>query len=193
MVNGDVEAGTGDTPSQWKHDQPDATHHATWTDEVAQSGHRALKTVVAQGAQPTWIATRQSGISIVGGARYRVEAWVKASGVQGTAGWYLHVGNATNSMLLAPMLDAGAGTYDWKQVELEFTAPREADRLSLGTVLPGLAPPGTTTSALHDWKVGSWRFIRRLCNECNCRRMHGRRRMTNGQTALLTIAWWRER
>ena len=35
------------------------------------------------------------------------------------------------------MLSGGAGTYGWKEVVAEFTAPAEADRADLGTVLYG--------------------------------------------------------
>jgi len=137
LVNGDVEQGSGDVPSGWKHDDSDAQHQATWSTEHPQSGTRCLKTVVADGAEPTWIATRQAGIHIIGGAKYVMRAWVKAENVKGRAGWYIHVGNQEKSMMIAPMLTAGEGTFDWKQVTAEFTAPAEANRADLGTVLRG--------------------------------------------------------
>jgi len=137
LSNGDLESGDGDTPAGWRHDQPDAQHRASWPAETPQSGRRCLKTVVAEGAEPTWIATRQHGIYVTAGARYRVRAWVKAENVQGFAGWYIHVGNREQSMMIAPTLSAGDGTFDWKQVSLEFTVPATADRMSLGTMLRG--------------------------------------------------------
>ena len=137
LANGDVERGEGDEPAAWKHDQADPQHRASWTSENPQSGKRCLKTVVAEGAEPTWIATRQQGIHVVGGAKYRMQAWVKAQGVRGNAGWYLHVGDRKRPMMIGPMLNGGAGTYDWKEVSAEFTAPAEADRADLGTVLRG--------------------------------------------------------
>lgn len=137
VANGDVEKGEGDVPAGWVHDAPDESHKASWSSEEPQSGKRCLKTVVAAGAEPTWIATRQSGIHVAGGAKYRMTAWVRAENVKGSAGWYLHVGNSSNSMIIAPMLGGGAGTYAWKEVSAEFTAPPEADVASLGTVLRG--------------------------------------------------------
>ncbi len=137
LRNGSVEEGEGDTPHGWRHDEGDAWHRASWVTENPRSGKRCLKTVVAAGAEPSWIATRQSGLSIIGGAKYTMRAWVKAQDVQGYAGWYIHVGNAENPMLISPMLSAGDGTYDWKEVTIEFTAPPEADRADLGTVLRG--------------------------------------------------------
>ena len=137
LVNGSVELGTGDTPDGWQHDEPDEEHRSVWSTENPHSGKRCFKTVVAPGAETTWIASRQGGIHVVGGARYLVEAWVRAKDVKGYAGLYLHVGNAQNSMLSAPMLQAGGGTFDWKKVTHEFTAPVEANLLSLGTVLRG--------------------------------------------------------
>jgi len=137
LANGDVELGEGASPSAWSHDTPDGEHQASWSTEHPQSGRRCLKTIVAEGAEPTWIATRQHGIHVVGGAKYVMRAWVKADRVEGFAGWYIHVGNQENSMLIAPMLSGGAGTYDWKEVTAEFTAPDEANLADLGTVLRG--------------------------------------------------------
>jgi hypothetical protein len=136
-ANGDVEQGDGPAPAGWHHDQPDAQHRASWTTENHQSGKRCLKTVVAEGAEPTWISTRQSGIRIRGGAKYVMKAWVKGEGVKGYAGWYIHVGTREAPMILSPMLYGGEGTFGWKEVTAEFTAPAEADTADLGTVLRG--------------------------------------------------------
>ena len=134
---GDVELGEGAVPTGWKHDPPDPEHQATSSSEHPRSGKRCLKTEVAEGAEPTWIATRQQGIHVVGGAEYLMRAWVKARNVKGMAGWYVHVGNRENPMLISPMLNGGDGTFDWKQVTARFTAPIDADRADLGTVLRG--------------------------------------------------------
>jgi len=157
LVNGDVELGTGDAPSGWIPDPPDAQHRASWTTECPQSGLRCLKTTVADGAEPTWIATRQRGVAVAGGAKYRLQAWVKARDVRGFCGWYVHVGNHEQPMLLAPMLSAGDGTFDWKQVTAEFTAPVAADRLSLGTVLRGTGTAWFDNAELHRLSPGAVR------------------------------------
>ena len=135
--NASVEAGSGESPAGWQHDEPDARHRASWTSEDAHTGKRCLKTVVADGAEPTWIATRQQGISIRGGCEYTMAAWVRARGVKGDAGWYVHVGSAAETMMISPMLMGGGGTYGWKKVTARFTAPAGATRASLGTVLRG--------------------------------------------------------
>jgi len=137
LTNGDLESGTGSSPDGWKHDESDAAHRASWTDELPQSGKHCLKTVVSPGAELTWISTRQDGLRIQGGARYVMTAWVRARNVEGQAGWYIHVGNAQNPMLMSPMLIAGQGTFEWRKVSAEFTAPATADRAGLGTVLRG--------------------------------------------------------
>ncbi|MGQ9590760.1 MAG: glycoside hydrolase domain-containing protein [Planctomycetota bacterium] len=137
VANGDLEEGEGDAPAGWSHDPPDEGHRASWVSERPKSGKRCLETAVSPGAEPTWISTRQAGIAIAGGARYRMTGWVRAERVEGYAGWYIHVGNEKNSMLVAPILNGGGGSYDWKQVSTEVVAPPEADRASLGTVLRG--------------------------------------------------------
>ena len=137
LVNGDVERGTGDVPGGWKHDENDDVHRTAWTSEAPQSGKRCLKTVVAEDAQPTWIATRQHNIPIVGGARYEMRAFVKAQNVRGHAGWYIHLGNERQPIIASPMLLADEGTFDWRELTAQFTAPEAANRADLGTVLRG--------------------------------------------------------
>ena len=135
--NGGLEEGEGDTPLGWTHDPADAQHHTSWTTENPHSGARCLKTTVAPDAQSSWISTRQHGIYIVGGAEYTMRGWVKAEGVVGEAGWYIHVGNDADPMMINNVFGAGGGTHDWTEVSFTFTAPDEADRASLGTVLWG--------------------------------------------------------
>lgn len=135
--NGDLEEGEGLAPDGWHHDGNDAHHRTSWVTEDPQSGSKCLKTEVDPGAEETWIATRQDSLSFTGGARYVMRAWVKARDVIGFAGWYIHVGNEKNYMLISPMLSGGGGTYDWKEVTAEFTAPADANRGDLGTVLRG--------------------------------------------------------
>ncbi len=135
--NGGVEGGEGNSPHGWRHDPGDEQHRALWVGERPHSGARCLKTLVDGGAEPTWIATWQGGIHIVGGQRYRLTAWVRAEDVEGYAGWYVHVGNEDEPMMIGPMARAGDGTFDWTQVTVEFEAPAEANLASLGTVLRG--------------------------------------------------------
>lgn len=137
IINGDLELGQDGVPVGWRHDPNSSEYRTFWTDEVAKSGRRSLKTVVTRGSEPSWIATRQSGIAVIGGARYRMRGWVRAENVEGFAGWYVHVGTAENPMMIAPMLSAGGGSYEWKQVEAEFVAPPGATTASVGTVLRG--------------------------------------------------------
>jgi hypothetical protein len=137
LRNGGLEEGTGETPADWAHDVNDDAHRTFWVAEAPHAGKKCLKTVVADGAEETWIATRQRDLRIVGGARYRMTAWVKAENVKGYAGWYIHVGNAQNFMLISPMLSGGPGSYGWKELSAEFTAPEDANLADLGTVLRG--------------------------------------------------------
>jgi hypothetical protein len=109
------------------------------------------------GTEPSWIATRQRNIAVLGGARYRFTAWVRAENVRGYAGWYLHLGNSENPMLQSPMLPAGDGTFDWRQVSLEFAVPVEANRLSLGTVLRGTGTAWFDNARLERLSDGALR------------------------------------
>ncbi|MCX7871875.1 MAG: hypothetical protein N2487_01165 [Verrucomicrobiae bacterium] len=83
ILNGDMESGEGDSPSGWTHDMPDATHKTFWTAENAHSGKMCLKTVVDNGAAPSWISTRQSNIRVYPGVKYRFRGFVRARNVKG--------------------------------------------------------------------------------------------------------------
>jgi hypothetical protein len=135
--NGGVEEGEGNEPTGWRADPQDDAHRLYWVSENPHSGKKCLKTVVLEGAQPTWIAYRQGNIHIYGGARYRLRAWVRARDVKGQAGWYVHIGNQQNPIILNQVINAGEGTYDWKEIVFEFTAPKEANMGEFGTVLYG--------------------------------------------------------
>jgi hypothetical protein len=157
LRNGGMESGSGAAPTGWQHDEADATHRASWVTEQPHSGAKCLKTVVATGAEPTWIATRQQHIRITGGARYLFHAWVRAENVAGNAGWYLHIGCATNSQMLNPMVNGGKGSYGWKEVRTEFTAPATADRAVIGTVLRGTGTAWFDDAALERLDPGTLR------------------------------------
>jgi hypothetical protein len=162
LRNGGLEEGSGDAPTGWTHDQGDDAHIASWTDEEARTGKKSLKLWVAEGAAPTWISTRQGNIRLVPGGHYRMTGWVKADSVVGYAGWYIHIGNAADPMMDAPMLSAGDGTYPWKAVTLEFTVPQGADRADLGTVLRGTGTAWFDDVSLERLDAGESYRVRTL-------------------------------
>ena len=137
LANGDFETVIGNVFAGWQFDAGDEKHTVAVSGESPFSGKKCVKTVVASGAEPTWIAARQVGVSVEAGARYRFTAAVKGENIVGRSGWYLHIGSASKPMMAAPMADAGEGSFDWKTVTLEFTAPPESDRVEFGTVLRG--------------------------------------------------------
>ena len=55
----------------------------------------------------------------------------------GWVGWYAHIGNSSNPMVLIADAPGGNGTFDWKEVSSEFDVPAGCDTLELGTVLWG--------------------------------------------------------
>jgi len=135
LTNGGAEAGQ-DTPAGWLPSEVDTAHQVTWVDESPHSGARCLKTTVQPGAEPSWVKWNQAEIPVVAGRTYLLEAWVRAQDVVGAAGWFLHV-NGDQPQLINQVLDAGAGTYDWRRLELRFTVPPTGRTATVGTVLRG--------------------------------------------------------
>lgn len=137
-TNLDFESGAGDVPDGWSFDAPDDEHRMRWVAESPHSGAKCVRCEVAAGAEPTWIAARQANVALEPGGKYRFTGWVRGQKITGRAGWYLHIGDQSNAMREAPMLDVGKeGDFDWIQLSKEFTAGDNCDRLEFGTVLRG--------------------------------------------------------
>jgi len=135
LTNGGAESGD-DTPAGWQPAEADSLHQVSWVDEAPRSGTRCLKTTVEPGAEPSWVKWQQTDIPVTPGRTYRIEAWVKAQDVVGAAGWFVHV-NGDKPQLINQVLDAGAGTYDWRKLEISFTVPPDGKTATIGTVLRG--------------------------------------------------------
>lgn len=136
FVNGSFEEDKSSV-SGWQLDLGDAKHEIARVSDMARTGSCSMRTVVAKGAEHTWIGARQFAISVRPGQKYRISGWTKAENIEGYAGWFYHLGNASNGMVGSGMLSAGSGTYDWKETSQEFTVPQNVDRLTIGTVLRG--------------------------------------------------------
>ncbi len=135
FVNGGFEAGRNE-PAGWHTWGVDGTHKMSWVTEGARSGKRCARTDVAEGAAATWIKYVQDGIPVRPGQRYQFRAWVKAQGVKGAAGWFIHV-NGDKPQLINRVLTPQGGTYDWQEVKLEFEVPPTGTNAAVGTVLHG--------------------------------------------------------
>ena len=135
LVNGGFEAGQ-ESPEDWKTASTDSRHRLAWATDHARTGGRSVRAEVDPGAEPAWVQWRQDPILVFPGARYRLTGWVRARDVKGSAGWYVHV-HADRHMAVNQVANAGEGTYDWREVTLEFDAPAKARTATVGTVLHG--------------------------------------------------------
>ncbi|MDH7571558.1 MAG: carbohydrate binding domain-containing protein, partial [Armatimonadota bacterium] len=135
LINGGFEAGNGE-PEGWIASLADPQHRLLYLRTGGRSGGSCVKTEVDRGAPGTWVAWRQLGIRVRPGETYRFSGWVRAENVSGTAGWYVHV-DGDRPQLINRVLNAGEGTYDWREVTLTFTVPPTGSHVAVGTVLNG--------------------------------------------------------
>ncbi|MBN1346250.1 MAG: DUF4091 domain-containing protein [Phycisphaerae bacterium] len=169
LTNGGFEAG-GDEPESWRRASADETHHLSWVKEQPRSGQYCGKTVVDGGAPGTWVQWCQQSIPVSAGARYRLTGWVRAKDVKGQAGWYVHVHGAT-PMVINKVAHAGEGTYDWKQLTIEFETPADAKTAGVGTVLHGTGTAWFDDASLErldkavDLRIASARLERQDLRE----------------------------
>ena len=136
FANGGFEGGEGTSPAAWQIEGEDGHHILSWVTEGAHLGHHAVKAEALPGADKSWFKFGQSGLPVVPGEEYELRAWVRGENVTGTAGWYVHV-NGERAMMINQVLNAGEGTFGWKEIVYHFTAPAGATTADIGTALYG--------------------------------------------------------
>ncbi|HSV72339.1 MAG TPA: glycoside hydrolase domain-containing protein, partial [Chthonomonadales bacterium] len=135
LVNGSFEEGaTG--PVGWAASLTDADHEALYDPAGGREGSACVAHRVRDGAPATWVQWSQSGLRAAPGERWRLRGWVRAEGVAGIAGFYVHV-NGARPQLVNRVLDAGSGSYPWREVTAEFDIPEGGETITVGTVLYG--------------------------------------------------------
>lgn len=135
-INGGFEVGTGAMAKGWTAKDDDAAHRAIWPSDGARSGARCLRHEVDAGAGPNWLGATRRIAPVIPGTRYKIRAWVRAEGVDGQAGWFIHAGGRAG-LISNKVFGAGGGTYDWKEVQMDLTAPAGASWITVGTSLRG--------------------------------------------------------
>ncbi|HJN13860.1 MAG TPA: DUF4091 domain-containing protein, partial [Armatimonadota bacterium] len=106
-----------------------------WQEGGAHSGEACARCEVDVGSEATWVKYTQGPIPVTPGGSYRLTAWVKGEDIVGNAGWYVHVDGEQPQVV--NMHQAWDGTFDWREVSLEFTVPENGQIFSCGTLLNG--------------------------------------------------------
>lgn len=135
-INGGFEAGAGAMPKGWETKDGDSAHRAIWASDGARSGSRCVRHEVDAGADPNWLGVTRRIAPVIPGSRYRIRAWVRAEVVVGQAGWFIHAGGPSG-LIANKVFGAGGGSYDWKEVIMDLTAPAGASWITVGTSLRG--------------------------------------------------------
>lgn len=135
-TNRSLDMGGPEGPTGWNVRITDASHRLTWLADQGRNGSGCVRCEVDAGAEPTWVQCNQEAIPVAVGATYEVRGWVRAENCTGGVGWYLHV-NGVKPQLINRVESAGEGTYDWRELRIEFTAPEGSQTATIGTVLHG--------------------------------------------------------
>ncbi|MBM3500508.1 MAG: hypothetical protein FJX74_17760, partial [Armatimonadetes bacterium] len=134
FANGGFELGET-APAGWQTSGIDETHRMFFQEGGARSGDRCARCEVDAGAEATWIKYHQGPIPVMPGTKYRFTAWVKAENIVGSAGWYIHV-NGDQPQLINRS-GTWNGTFDWREVVIEFEVPPTGTEFNCGTLLHG--------------------------------------------------------
>ncbi|MCX7599868.1 MAG: hypothetical protein N2512_13515, partial [Armatimonadetes bacterium] len=135
LANGGFELGSDDAPAAWVAVETTARHRMYRQRGGARTGEWCARCEVDDGAENRWTKYHQTDIPVVEGATYRFSGWAKAENVKGTAGWFIHV-NGVQPMMINRVEGQG-GTFDWREVVIEFTVPEGGQTFVCGTVLWG--------------------------------------------------------
>ena len=136
LLNGSFEKGTAECPEGWQKYAFDAQHRLS-VDTAAYAGARCIKAVADAGAAPSWFSFSQDNIPVRAGERITLRVMVRAEGVKGQAGWYVHAGHEKKSDVLNRVFSAGNGTFGWKKLEMKVTIPPDCTKMTVGSVLRG--------------------------------------------------------
>jgi tetratricopeptide (TPR) repeat protein len=99
---------------------------------TARTGARALR-VRFRGRDTTRLEGEVRQLILARpGARYRLECYVKAADLITSEGPRVAVSNRADSTTIAFSEPVAAGSYDWRRLTIEFTAPASASALVLG-------------------------------------------------------------
>ena len=135
VANPGFEQGQGEQPAGWFRRAADPTHTMRRVAAQPHSGRwcaRMDSTGVA-----VWMTISQEGLRVVPGRTYRFTVQVRAQDVVGKAGWFVHLATAENPQAVGRVESAGDGTYDWRTLTFEVTAPPGATTLRHGSILYG--------------------------------------------------------
>ncbi len=122
-------------PGGWDAASTSAAHRMAIQEGGAYKGERCARCEVDPGASPEWVKYGQSGLPVAEGQRYRFTAWVRAEGVVGNAGWFIHVNGDRPQMV--NRVEGWDGSFDWREVAIEFDVPEGGRSFACGTVLYG--------------------------------------------------------
>ncbi len=135
-LNGDFE--TGDKhPLGWKENQNLPKHKLSLSTESPFSGERCIKQVADPGLELSWSGYTHSGIEIISGANYTVTVRVRTKDLKGDAGWFVHVGDRANSMMLNKSAVTKSAVSEWQELIIKFKAPETANQMRMGSLLRG--------------------------------------------------------
>ncbi len=138
FVNGGFEESDAKGLLGWNASAVDAAHRMSVVPGGAPEGRRCILAEADEGAAPSWFGYSQAGIPVRPGEKVRLRVKLRAENVRnGYAGWYVHAGHAKKGDILNKVFNAGAGTFGWKDFEMEVTVPADCTRMTVGSVLRG--------------------------------------------------------
>ena len=154
--NGGFEKIANGFPVGWQTWQTDAKHKVSLSTLKPASGRNCLLVEATDDAEATWFKCNPRDIAVKAGAKCTLTVKVRAENVKGRAGWFVHVGNSSNSMMINDVREAGEGTYGWRLLKINFTVPEGATRVHTGSALYGTGKVwyddfNFTTDKKNEW------------------------------------------
>lgn len=119
-----------------------------------REGNRSLRVSFSGYSEPTLITANQY-VTVEPSANYRLTFWVRTENLKSGGTPMLEIYNANDDKILVSSEPFPAGTSDWQQVKLDFTAPVNAQAVGIRTVRSfcGINCPIIGTLWYDDFKL----------------------------------------
>ncbi len=139
VYNSGLEKETRYGPLGWDFNLPDLNRKVEYAKGEAHTGDRSIKIIAESEKLTRPFGATQNNLHLLSGVNYVLEGWVKAQDVRGDARIAVVLGNTDteNFNLGTEKVSAGTGTYDWKKVTLEFTAPKNVTGARIKILVEG--------------------------------------------------------
>ncbi len=135
VTNGSFEKGIGDAPDSrfgWTVIRNDPKLEIASDAKVKRDGNRSVRLTFKNYIRPELYNLSQT-VVVQPGARYRLRTWFRTENLRSGGLPLMEIMNANDNRLIARSQTFPAGTSDWQEMAVEFSAPENCSGITIRT------------------------------------------------------------